>query len=213
MNSTFSTSGKSTKRQKSSTGHRWLTFLLITARGTSTPTWSTRPKNASTNQNNKEVAGKSGKGIQFSGDDTMSFPKEFGNFNRHQTFSMAFWIKPAEFLERAVVVKRSQAWTDAGSRGYEILIEDGRLSPALIHFGRAMPFGYNPKSNFPSMHGPMWHSPMTAPAGLMACSFTRMVGSPRWKQSVTTSRGKSPGEVPPFSPLLSECGTGDLKTE
>jgi len=103
-------------------------------KGNQYPNLANPAKNASTNQNNKVVAGKSGKGIQFSGDDTMSFPKEFGNFNRHQTFSMAFWIKPTEFLERAVVVKRSQAWTDAGSRGYEILIEDGRLSPALIHF-------------------------------------------------------------------------------
>jgi hypothetical protein len=109
-------------------------------KGNQYPNSANPAKNASTNQNNKEVAGKSGKGIQFSGDDTMSFPNEFGNFNRHQTFSMAFWIKPTGFLERAVVVKRSQAWTDAGSRGYEILIEDGRLSPALIHFwpGNAM---------------------------------------------------------------------------
>jgi hypothetical protein len=102
--------------------------------GNQYPNLANPAKNASTNQNNKQVPGKSGKGIQFSGDDTMSFPQEFGNFNRHQTFSMAFWIKPTEFLERAVVLKRSQAWTDAGSRGYEILIEDGRLSPALIHF-------------------------------------------------------------------------------
>jgi hypothetical protein len=35
---------------------------------------------------------------------------------------------------RAVVFHRSRAWTDAGSRGYELLIEDGKLSAALIHF-------------------------------------------------------------------------------
>ena len=29
---------------------------------------------------------------------------------------------------------RSRAWTDAGSRGYQLLIEDGRLSASLIHF-------------------------------------------------------------------------------
>jgi hypothetical protein len=33
-----------------------------------------------------------------------------------------------------VVVRRSKAWTDAASRGIEVLIENGRLSPALIHF-------------------------------------------------------------------------------
>ena len=36
--------------------------------------------------------------------------------------------------ERAVIFHRSQAWTDAGSRGYELLVEDGRLQLALIHF-------------------------------------------------------------------------------
>ena len=34
----------------------------------------------------------------------------------------------------AVVFHRSQAWTDAASRGYELLIEDGRLKWSLIHF-------------------------------------------------------------------------------
>ena len=91
-------------------------------------------KSANTNGNNKEVEGKFGKGIQFSGDDAMNFPSGFGDFNRHQEFSMAFWIQPTSKLERAVVIKRSKAWTDAASRGIEILIEDGRLSPALIHF-------------------------------------------------------------------------------
>ena len=36
--------------------------------------------------------------------------------------------------ERAVVLRKSQAWTDAASRGFEILIEEGKLSAALIHF-------------------------------------------------------------------------------
>ena len=47
---------------------------------------------------------------------------------------MAFWINPTDELDRAVVVRRSKAWTDAASRGIEVLIENGRLSPALIHF-------------------------------------------------------------------------------
>ena len=91
-------------------------------------------KSANTNDNNKEVMGKFGKGIQFSGDDAMNFPSGFGDFDRHQTFSMAFWIQPTSKLDRAVIVRRSKAWTDAASRGMEVLIENGRLSPALIHF-------------------------------------------------------------------------------
>ena len=36
--------------------------------------------------------------------------------------------------ERAVIFHRSRAWTDAASRGYQLLIEDGKLSASLIHF-------------------------------------------------------------------------------
>jgi hypothetical protein len=91
-------------------------------------------KPANTNGNNKEVEGKHGKGIRFSGDDALNFPSGFGDFNRHQSFGMAFWVKPTKLLDRAVIVRRSKSWTDAASRGYEVLIEDGKLSPALIHF-------------------------------------------------------------------------------
>lgn len=89
---------------------------------------------ANTNHHNKVCEGKIGQGIQFSGDDALNFPKEFANFNRHQPFSVAFWIKPTVKHERAVVLRKSQAWTDAASRGFEILIEKGKLSAALIHF-------------------------------------------------------------------------------
>ena len=89
---------------------------------------------ANTNHHNKVCEGKIGQGIQFSGDDALHFPKEFANFDRHQPFSVAFWIKPTMNHERAVVLRKSQAWTDAASRGFEILIEEGKLSAALIHF-------------------------------------------------------------------------------
>ena len=103
-------------------------------KGNRIPNAANPSKSANTNGNNKEADGKHGKGIRFSGDDALSFPSGFGDFNRHQSFGMVFWIKPAQSLDRAVVVRRSKAWTDAASRGYEILIEDGKLSPALIHF-------------------------------------------------------------------------------
>ncbi len=43
-------------------------------------------------------------------------------------------MKTPDVKDRAVVFHRSAAWTDAGSRGYELLIEDGRLKWSLIHF-------------------------------------------------------------------------------
>jgi len=79
------------------------------------------------------VEGHVGKAIQFSGENWAKFPK-VADFDRHQPFSLAFWLRVPERYDRAVVMHRSKSWTDAGSRGYELLIEDGELSFALIHF-------------------------------------------------------------------------------
>ena len=78
------------------------------------------------------VDGRIGQAVQLSGDDGIGL--KIGNFPRQQPFSVALWMKTPDVKERAVVFHRSRAWTDAGSRGYQLLIEDGRLSAALIHF-------------------------------------------------------------------------------
>ncbi len=84
------------------------------------------------NGENQLVAGKLGKAILFTGDDSVDTP--VGNFNRHDPFSVSLWMKVPDVKDRAVVFHRSQAWTDAGSRGYELLIEEGKLKWSLIHF-------------------------------------------------------------------------------
>ncbi|MEM1297594.1 MAG: DUF1553 domain-containing protein, partial [Verrucomicrobiota bacterium] len=89
---------------------------------------------ASSNANNTIVEGKVGNAIRLTGDDAVNLPKGVGDFTRDESFSIALWIKTPDEKERAVVVRRSKAWTDAASRGYEVLIEDGYLSAALIHF-------------------------------------------------------------------------------
>jgi hypothetical protein len=81
---------------------------------------------------NQQVEGVSGKAIRLTGDD--AFPLSVGNFSRSDPFTVALWMKTPDVKSRAVVFHRSRAWTDAASRGYELLIEDGRLSAALIHF-------------------------------------------------------------------------------
>ncbi|MCX6855173.1 MAG: DUF1553 domain-containing protein, partial [Verrucomicrobia bacterium] len=81
---------------------------------------------------NKLVAGKMGQAIQFTGDDAVDTP--LGNFQRQDPFSLSLWIQTPDVKERAVVLHRSQAWTDAASRGYELLIEEGKLKWSLIHF-------------------------------------------------------------------------------
>lgn len=81
---------------------------------------------------NASVEGKAGKAVRLSGDDGIGL--KVGNFRRFDPFSVSLWLQTPDRKERAVVFHRSRAWTDAGSRGYELLIEDGRLSFALIHF-------------------------------------------------------------------------------
>ncbi|MBP7951277.1 MAG: DUF1553 domain-containing protein [Verrucomicrobiales bacterium] len=78
-------------------------------------------------------SGKSGQAVRLSGENNLNFALG-GNFTRDDAFSFALWLQTPDVKDRAVVFHRSKAWTDAGSCGYELLIEDGRLSPALIHF-------------------------------------------------------------------------------
>lgn len=77
--------------------------------------------------------GRLGKGLQFSGDNALVL-KDIGEFKRTDPFSIGLWVKPTEKLDRSVILHRSRAWTDSGSRGYELLLENGRPSFALIHF-------------------------------------------------------------------------------
>ncbi|PHS02364.1 MAG: hypothetical protein COA78_21515 [Blastopirellula sp.] len=81
---------------------------------------------------NKSVEGKVGKGVLLSGDDGIGL--KVGNFRRYQPFSVSLWMNTPDVKDRAIVFHRSKAWTDAGSRGYQLMIEDGRLSASLIHF-------------------------------------------------------------------------------
>jgi hypothetical protein len=78
------------------------------------------------------VDGFRGKAVRFSGDDALG--TSVGNFTRSEPFSVSFRLKIPERKDRAVVFSRSKAWTDAASRGYELLVEEGRLKWSLIHF-------------------------------------------------------------------------------
>ncbi|MCH2200543.1 MAG: DUF1553 domain-containing protein [Fuerstiella sp.] len=81
---------------------------------------------------NRHTDGKVGMGIRFSGDDAVG--TQIGQFSRNQPFSIALWLNTPDHKERAVVWHHSLGWTDGGSRGYQLLIKDGRLHASLIHF-------------------------------------------------------------------------------
>ncbi len=77
--------------------------------------------------------GHAGLGLLLDGENNAHFPG-VGAFTRDDPFTLALWLLVPDTKERAVVLHRSRAWTDSGSRGYELLIEQGALSAALIHF-------------------------------------------------------------------------------
>ena len=78
------------------------------------------------------VDGRFGKALMLSGENGVSMPG-IGHFSRVDPFSLALWIRPAMHVPRQTVIHHSSAWMDAGSRGYEILMEDGRVAVGLHH--------------------------------------------------------------------------------
>lgn len=78
------------------------------------------------------VPGVAGRAVRIGGDDAVNVG--VGNFNRWDPFTVSLWMQVSDLKERAVVFHRSRAWTDAASRGYELLIDGGHLQASLIHF-------------------------------------------------------------------------------
>jgi len=78
------------------------------------------------------VPGKDGNAALLSGENGFTFPG-LGNFTRADPFSMALWLQPPAHAPRQVVLHHSKAPEDAGSRGYEIVLEDGHVAVGLHH--------------------------------------------------------------------------------
>jgi hypothetical protein len=81
----------------------------------------------------QQEEGRFGKALKFSGENSVSF-NGVGHFKRTDPFTISLWLKPTQQQQRAVVLHHSRSWTDAGSRGYELILENGRPSFALVHF-------------------------------------------------------------------------------
>lgn len=89
-------------------------------------------KPAKSPPDNTLAPGRVGQAIQLTGDHPVTTP--VGNFRRSQPFTVSLWLQAPARYERAVVFHRSRAWTDAASRGYELLVDEGHLRWSLIHF-------------------------------------------------------------------------------
>jgi hypothetical protein len=81
----------------------------------------------------RAISSDTGQAIRFSGDNSVVHPRA-PVFTRTDAFSIAVRLQPAERQDRAVVLHQSRAWSDAGSRGFEITLDRGRVFFGLIHF-------------------------------------------------------------------------------
>lgn len=71
-------------------------------------------------------------GIILNGENGVEFPG-VGHYHRYDQFSIIIEIRAESFAPRAVVLHHAKAPVDAGSRGYELLLEQGRVSFGLHH--------------------------------------------------------------------------------
>ena len=72
-----------------------------------------------------------GPAAEFDGENGFIFPG-IAHFKRTDAFTLGLWIQtPATIAARSVVLHHTKAPADAGSRGYEILLEDGHVSFGL----------------------------------------------------------------------------------
>ncbi len=101
-----------------------------------------------TSANNTSVPGKEGSAVRLTGDDAVTLP--VGNFSRDTPFSISLWMQSPYRKERAIIFSRSKAWTDAASRGYEMLLDEGKLSAALVHYEPGNAIRVRAKEEFPS---------------------------------------------------------------
>jgi mono/diheme cytochrome c family protein len=78
------------------------------------------------------VPGRFASAVGLSGDNGFTVPG-LPLFSRADAFSVALWLRAPERAPHQVVLHHSIAGPDAGSRGYELLIENGRLAVGLHH--------------------------------------------------------------------------------
>jgi hypothetical protein len=86
-----------------------------------------------TSSANRQVPGKIGQALEFTGDDAATFPAKLQSLERTQPYTIVFWLRTAGEMKQGIVLHR-QAGTDTGFHGTELTFDDGRLFFALIRF-------------------------------------------------------------------------------
>jgi hypothetical protein len=89
-----------------------------------------RPGSVSLNPTTTD--GRVGEAFLFDGENSVE--SDAADFERTDPFSIALWLKATEHVPTTVVLHRTKAASDAASRGYDLLLEDGKPTFSLTHF-------------------------------------------------------------------------------
>jgi len=92
-----------------------------------------QPDGALNANDSERVPGFRGNAVRMDGDSAVRLGRA-GPFQRHLPFSISLRLHLPKTYELAYACGRTKAALDAGSRGYELLIDRGRLNFALVHF-------------------------------------------------------------------------------
>ncbi|MEO6181618.1 MAG: DUF1553 domain-containing protein, partial [Verrucomicrobiota bacterium] len=87
---------------------------------------------AKAQENPQLIDGKFGRATQLTGENGFTFGK-IGSFNRADAFTFSLWLRTPSLAPRFVVLHHSKASADAASRGYELLLENGKVAFGLHH--------------------------------------------------------------------------------
>jgi hypothetical protein len=82
---------------------------------------------------NTSVPGKSGKAIQFNGDEEITFHGALGKLPPWEPYSIVFWLKIPAALTNGVICHRCEG-TDVGFHGTELDLDQGRLFFVIKRF-------------------------------------------------------------------------------
>lgn len=108
-------------------------FMLWQIDKGSVPNHADPKKPGRTHESPKVVLDPDPKHVELGGENGFVFPG-VGHFNRSDPFTISLFVE-TQFPEtkRAVILHHSKAPVDAGSRGYELLVEDGKIAFGLHH--------------------------------------------------------------------------------
>ena len=110
-----------------------LHWPLDTVDGEKTPNTANPGKPGRVDLEPKPIAGAIGGALVFSGENSVT-SRAVPVFERVDPFSLALWVNAPAHVTHTVLLHRCKAESDAASRGYELLLEDGRPTFSLVHF-------------------------------------------------------------------------------